>query len=253
MNHRSWELQSKRKGSKSRQGIGGLAGSSLAIILMVAATSSAAKDAPGEVEPRFQITVRVYNYAGVTSGTLLKAEEEGARIFRKAGVEATWIDCAASHSPEEQVPPCQISLGAIAVNLKILPPSMAARVESSREELGFALVSARAGSASDAWVFYQRVEDAAASGVASASQILAYAMAHEIGHLLLGPDHHSPEGVMCARWNRKTLEDLGQGQMLFSRDQARLIRNQVQTRTEMAQERVTGRHAPREVAAIKRK
>jgi hypothetical protein len=102
-------------------------------------------------------------------------------------------------------------------------------------------------------VFYQRVEDAAESELASASQILAYAMAHEIGHLLLGPDHHSREGIMCARWNQESLEEVSQGQMLFSRDQAQLIRNQVKTRTEMAQERITGRHAPREVAAIRGK
>ena len=251
MNYRSWELDSKKQGRNSRQGIWSLAGSSLAILLTVAAASSAGKEKPGGVEPLFQITVRVYNYAGVTSGTLLRAEEEGTRIFRKAGVEVAWLECGISPSPEGQVPPCQTPSGAIAVNLRILPPSMAARFESSREEMGFALVSARTGSASDAWVFYQRVEDAAESELASASQILAYAMAHEIGHLLLGPDHHSREGIMCAHWNQKSLEEVSQGQMLFSRDQARLIRDQVKTRTEIAQESITGRHAPREVAAVK--
>lgn len=253
MNHRSRKVQSKKQGSKSRQGIGGLAGSSLAIILMVAATSSAAKDAPSEVETRFQITVRVYNYAGVASGTLLRAEEEGTRIFRKAGVEAVWLECSISRLPEGQASPCQTPLGAITVNMKILPPPMAARFESSREEMGFALVLARSGSATDAWVFYQRVEDAAGSQIASPSQILACAMAHEIGHLLLGPDHHSREGIMCARWNRESLEEVSQGQMLFTRDQTRLIRNEVHVRTEMAQESVTGRHVPQEVAAIRGK
>ena len=253
MNQRSWELQNKKKESKSGQGVWGLAGSSLAILLTVAAASSAAKDAPREVETRFQITVRVYNYAGVASGTLLRAEEEGTRIFRKAGVEVVWLECSVSPSPEGQATPCQTPLGAITVNLKILPPSMAARFESSREEMGFALVLTRNGSATDAWVFYQRVEDAAGSQIASPSQILAYAMAHEIGHLLLGPDHHSREGIMCARWNQKSLEDVSQGQMLFTRDQAQLIRNQVQTRTEIAQERISGKRAPREVAAIEGK
>jgi hypothetical protein len=253
MNHRSWELQNKKKGSKSGQRIWGLAGLSLAILLTVAAASSAAKDAPGEVETRFQIAVRVYNYAGVTGRTLLRAEEEGTRIFRKAGLEVVWLECSLSPSPEGQATPCQTPLGAITVNLKILPPSMAARFESSREEMGFALVLARSGSASDAWVFYQRVEEAAASEIASVSQILAYAMAHEIGHLLLGPDHHSREGIMCARWNQKSLEEVGQGQMFFTRDQTRLIRDEVQARSEMAQAHITGKRAPREVAVMKGK
>src|ERR1035437_3843089 len=102
MNQRSWELQNKKKESKSGQGVWGLAGSSLAILLTVAAASSAAKDAPREVETRFQITVRVYHYAGVASGTLLRAEEEGTRIFRKAGVEVVWLECSVSPSPEGQ-------------------------------------------------------------------------------------------------------------------------------------------------------
>jgi hypothetical protein len=252
MNSQWSAADSDEKESRRRWTTWSRVGLSLAILLTVTGASSAGKKATDRKERRFQIAVRVYNYAGVTGRTLLRAEEEGTRIFRKAGVAAVWIDCGFAHSPEEQVPPCEIPLGTITVNLKILPPSMATRVASSREELGFALVSARAGSASEAWVFYQRVEDAT-SGVASTSQILACAMAHEIGHLLLGPDHHSREGIMCARWNQKTLEEVGQGRMLFSRDQARLLRNQVKTRTEMAQEGITGRHSPREVAAIRGK
>jgi hypothetical protein len=103
---------------------------------------------------------------GVTSGTLQRAEEEGTRIFRKAGVEVAWLECGISHSAEAQVPPCQTPLNAITVNLRVLPPSMAERFPSSLDEMGFAIVSARAGSASYAWVFYQRVEDVAVQGLA---------------------------------------------------------------------------------------
>ena len=253
MNRKVGGAGSNDRRSGTRQKIWGLAGLSLAIFLMVAATNSAAKETTSEDEPRFQITVRVYNYAGVTGETLLKAEEEGTRIFRKVEVGSAWIDCGSPQLPKSQASPCQIPLGAITVNMRILPPAMAARFESSREEMGFALVSGRAGGATDAWVFYQRVKDAAASDLASASQILAYAMAHEIGHLLLGPDHHTHEGIMCARWNLKALEEIGQGQMLFTRGQANLIRNELQTRNELAREIMTGRPAPREVAAIKGK
>jgi len=210
-----------------------------------------AKRDPETRSADLKMSVRVYNYAGASRGTLLGAEEESSRIFRQAGVELAWLDCTTSHSPEGEFPACETPLGVIAVNLRVLPLTMAERFQSSREEMGFAVVSARAGSASDAWVFYQRVEDAAASEIASPSQILGCAMAHEIGHLLLGPDHHSREGIMCARWNQKALEEASQGQMLFTRDQAQLIRNEVQTTTEMAQESITGRVAPREVAAMK--
>ena len=225
----------------------------LAILLTVAFTGFAGQHVMGGVEPRFQITVRIYNYAGVSRGTLLGAEEESSRIFRKAGLEVAWLDCTAAHSPEEKHSDCQTPVGAIAVNLSLLPPSMAGRFRRNKEEMGFAVVSRRAGSASDAWVFYQRVEDVAAYEVASLSQILGYAMAHEIGHLLLGPNRHSDEGIMRAHWDRKSLAEASQGQLLFTRDQARLMRNEVQTRAEMAQENVTGRPAHGEFVAMKDK
>ena len=43
--------------------------------------------APADGSPR--ISVRVYNYTGVTRGTLARAEEEASRIFREAGIETT--------------------------------------------------------------------------------------------------------------------------------------------------------------------
>ena len=228
-------------------------GVALAILLAVAFAGCAGQRVMGGVEPRSQITVRIYNYAGVSRRTLLGAEGESSRIFRKAGVEVAWLDCTAAHFPEEKHTDCRTPLGAIAVNLSVLPASMAGRLKPIQDEMGRAVVSARAGSASDAWVFYQYVERIAADELASPSQILGYAMAHEIGHLLLGPDHHSDEGIMRAHWDLKSLEEASQGQLLFTRDQARLIRNEVQTRAEMAQENVTGRPPHGEVVAMKDK
>jgi hypothetical protein len=46
-----------------------------------------------------------------------------------------------------------------------------------------------------AYIFYPRVETMAADGDASLADILGHAMAHEIGHLLLGPSQ-PPVGIM---------------------------------------------------------
>jgi hypothetical protein len=185
------------------------------------------------VEPSLRIIVRIYNYAHVSHRTLGQAEEVTSRIFRKAGVELAWLDCPTWHAGEEQYPACEPPLGAAEVDLRILPSSMAARFGSSAEQLGFALASARAGSVSDAWVFYDRVERLAESQVASCDQILGHSMAHEIGHLLLGPHSHSYGGIMRSNWDREYLEEASRGQLLFTRDQARLIRDDVQARSAM--------------------
>jgi hypothetical protein len=181
-------------------------------------------------EPGLGIKVRLYNYADASHPTLVKAEEEASRIFRVAGLELEWLDCPTSHAAEERYPACAATLGAMAVDLRILPSSMAARMGSSGEQLGLALLSSRPGSATDAWVYYDRAERLAETDVASCDQILGLAMAHEIGHLLLGPDSHSHGGIMRANWDRKFLEEASRGQLLFTRDQARLIRADVQQR-----------------------
>lgn len=207
----------------------------LMMLLSVCFMGQAAAQSLAGGEPSWRIIVRIYNYAHVSHRTLGRAEEVTSRIFRKAGVEMAWHDCPTSHAEEEQYPACAPPLGAMAVDLRILPSSMAARFGSSGEQLGFALASARAGSASDAWVFYERVERLAESQVASCDQILGHAMAHEIGHLLLGPDSHSHGGIMRSNWDREYLEEASRGQLLFTGDQARLIRNDVQARSAMSE------------------
>ena len=225
-----------RNHSGVRIGNSGLgAGLGLGFLLAVASVGSARTQATGEAEPSLQITARVYNYAVVSRGTLLGAERESSRIFREAGVEVEWLDCPTSHAEEEKYPGCQAPLGAMAVDLRVVPASMAERLRSNGEEAGMALASGRAGSASAAWVFYQRVEELAESRVAAPSQILGHAIAHEIGHLLLGPNSHARTGIMRGNWNRKYLQEASCGQLLFTRDQAERIRAEVSTRIRMQQ------------------
>ncbi len=226
------------------------AGLGLGFPLAVASVGSAGAQATGGVEPSLRIKVRVYNYAEASRGTLLRAEKEGTRILRDAGVEVAWLDCPTSHAEEEKYPACKPPMGAMAVDLRILPPSIASRVQSGREQLGFALPSTKSGSASAAWIYYQRVEDLAESKDADQAQILGHAIAHEVGHLLLGPAEHSAQGIMRGNWDRKCLQEARRGQLLFTRDQAELIRIEVQTRSEMAEKSVNRQPTPRDLAAI---
>jgi len=205
--------------------------------LIVGVNSMALRGAPptGESEPDLEISVRVYNYARVPAETLMRAEAEASRIFREAGVEMDWVDCPTSVAEAADYPACEPPAGARGVELRILPKAMALRVQSGREQLGLALPSARTGSASAAWVFYHRVEELAASQDADRAQILAHALAHEIGHLLLGPDRHSEKGIMRAAWGRHELQLGAQGQLLFSTPEAKIIQVEVRARERHAE------------------
>jgi len=67
-------------------------------------------------------------------------------------------------------------------------------------------------------------------GRASDYQLLGHALAHEIGHLLLGPNSHSRTGIMRAHWNHDEIERIARAQLLFTDQQAQRIRKEVSAR-----------------------
>ncbi len=225
MGRRDLGLGTGGSGFRSR-----VAGLGLILLLTYASLCQAAPQSSAPAQGGLKIVVRVYDYASTSSQAVRQAEEESSRIFHEAGVELTWLDCPTSQAEAEKHPVCDAPLDALPVDLRILPAAMAARLSSSREQAGFALPSGRAGSASAVWVFYLRVQELAASRVASEAQILGNVMAHEIGHILLGPHHHSPLGIMRAHWDRKYLEEASRGELYFTPDQAKLLRSNAQAR-----------------------
>ena len=84
-----------------------------------------------------------------------------------------------------------------------------------------------------AYVFYDRVESIARAylgrGLLLGNHeidtviVLAHAMAHEIGHLLL-PHGHSDAGLMRADWNADDLRGAAGGHLNFTVEQAAVIR-----------------------------
>jgi len=182
------------------------------------------------IEPGLKITAHIYNYAQVDLATLALAENETARIFQRAGLRIEWRDVPIFSLQSRSIPPDEPALGPTDVFLRIVPSSSAGPLNKSQESLGCALPSSKQRVASDAWVFSDRVEKVAAQAIASRDQILAAAMAHEIGHLLLGLNPHSVEGVMRGDWRREEYVSAAQGRLLFTPHQAQQIRAEVLAR-----------------------
>ena len=70
---------------------------------------------------------------------------------------------------------------------------------------------------------------------ATTAQILGYAMAHEIGHLL-GLDAHPDLGIMSVAWGPTDLLNLAYGDLAFTPQQAAVIRFEVELRQQAAME-----------------
>src|SRR5207237_10520367 len=93
-------------------------------------------------------------------------------------------------------------------------------------------------------VYYDRVENLYRKQIArtaqrktarpaTTAQILGYAMAHEIGHLL-GLDAHVDFGIMRAVWSPTDLLNLAYGDLAFTPQQAAVIRFEVELRQQAA-------------------
>ena len=184
-------------------------------------------------------TIRIDDYAHVDRTTLMEAKRTAAGIFRKASVESRWTEFspATSRITGNAVDPDIFVLSDI--QLRILPGSMAERLGLRDGVLGVA-PGAETGRRL-AYVFYNRVASLTQELMwkrargdvcesASTAQILGHAMAHEIGHLLLNLESHSDSGILRANWDVRTLENACYGYLLFTRQQAELMRAEVHRR-----------------------
>lgn len=176
------------------------------------------------------VTLRVINEAQVDQRLLGEARKEAAGILKRAGIGLIWLDCAGDSDAGAQ--------GRADFRLRIA----AARPSwTSQENLGFA---ERAGANSSAGVNYPAIVklteklNGYAHGITPVAAytpgVLGSAIAHEIGHLILGANAHYPEGVMRAEWGREQFELIKLGGLNFTRPQAKLLQAEVSRRRSMA-------------------
>lgn len=160
-----------------------------------------------ERESSARFNVCLYDYASLSAETLTKSEIEVNRIFHRAGVGLSWLQWVPSTAKLNQPATCGDNRGLV---LKLISDQMAAHFHPLSKELGFA-------AGTQAWVFVDRVRTA--SEYHDFFIILGDVMAHELGHLLLGPGH-SPSGIMCASYRQDTLLNAEFGRLLFTPEQA---------------------------------
>jgi hypothetical protein len=136
------------------------------------------------------------------------------------GVEVVWLHC-------EDAPPAGSRAAYFTIRLRSDAPRDCPG-ESSLGLLGRAFVSpSGAGYLAD--VYYGAIQFVAAHWVTDADALLGYAIAHELGHLLLGPGHVA-SGVMRAEWNKRDLFAIRLGWLKFDCAQCARIQHELQAR-----------------------
>jgi len=241
MRNRDWVLAAGCWGRKARGwGLGIVVGVFMAGSAGLGGETPAAR---GESGPKIAVTI--YNYAQAPSGTLDEAEVVAARIFERAGIESSWQEHGATAVGSETVASALRTRNEVHITMHIVTRSMAVRLAPNHICLGLSVVPGGNKRGDMAYVFYHRVEELARGRNLSAAQSLGHAMAHEIGHLLLGTNSHSPSGLMHARWDRSDMLRAATGWLIFSDDESERLRADLQAR---ADEALTNRAAAESTA-----
>ena len=150
------------------------------------------------------IFIRSYNNFGVPAADLAVAREHAQAILQQAGLNIVWADCwvggrqpaaATRHRCQEPVG------GDIVLRLQKTREADRSRFVS----MGFSLVGIAGAAPFLSTVYVDRVDSVARGAGIDPRRVLGLAIAHEIGHVLLNSNTHSPTGLMRADWSRNEL------------------------------------------------
>jgi len=171
-----------------------------------------------------QLRVSVFNSSPISSSTIERAEGEAGRVLREVGVEVFWLNCPQEMSQEASLGRCSEVSFPSHLHLSILRASRGLKATT----VGISF-TAEDGRGCYADLFYEPIQQLQDETHASPSVILGHAMAHELGHLLLGTNSHSPSGLMRAHWTRDDLANASKGNLRFSKEQCLTLRSRLTT------------------------
>jgi hypothetical protein len=131
------------------------------------------------------VVVRVYDVHGVPADTVTRARATAERILKGADITLRWAEC-----------PCDMPVGPVELIIRLAD----ATPESNPASLGFSYIDVDRKAGTLATVFPDRVRHLAEAARSDEGELLGRAMAHEIGHLLLGTHDHPSSGLMRGTW-----------------------------------------------------
>jgi hypothetical protein len=165
----------------------------------------------------FLVTIRLYDTFGMPPADLRTAMRTAETTLRSGSIYTAWVVC-----PPPKPVPAGNSSGCTGVPQEsdLLVRIVRAPQDSvPTDRLGFAAVDTAASRGRLATVFPERVARLAAQSRLPDGTLVGYAIAHEVGHLLLGASH-APRGLMRSRWTIAEMNRRLPTDWRFSREEA---------------------------------
>jgi hypothetical protein len=184
--------------------------------IVISCVVGSAQQSFGQNQP---VSVSVFSDVEIPQQVLTVSEQSASQIFSNAGIDVAWINCV--HAPGSiPDPDCTKSYGPGDLVLRIT--SHVSRATSNSAS-GVAWLGT-GGTGMYADIFWTRVQHLYTDSTVDLGRILGCIMAHEIGHLLLGANSHSVDGLMQAHWRAGELDRIAMGTLFFSPEQSQRMR-----------------------------
>jgi hypothetical protein len=182
---------------------------------------AAASDSP--------IVIRTYDASGLPEADRGAALAAAITILEDTGLAVARLACEEVDGAA-LVHPCRSPLGSHELSLRLvrLAPT---DTGATHVTLGYSLVDTQVRFGSLATVYVDRVADLGVASRIDLPTLLGRAIAHEVGHLLLGTAAHARAGVMRAVWSPEALRRSLAGDWLFTPRDAQALRAAARRRT----------------------
>ena len=168
--------------------------------------------AAGSAQPaRPTVVVMLQNDANAPADLVDRAQAEVTRLFDPTGVTVAWVTEVPSTG-------CRLRV----ISLTTWEP-LDQKVQAS--VLGYTQI-APGKRGIRGYVFWRRVDMASQRFTANLDKVLAVAIAHELGHMLLPNGRHAKTGLMQAPWDANHFRSAAAGLLAFSTDSSALIRRE---------------------------
>lgn len=207
-------------------GLRALAAAAMVVAVGIAAearTPPAAVTAGGA-----SIAVRTYTPQG-SEADLRTARVVARDILRRAGIHVRWFECGLAGADASDSDRCGRPRAGNELVVRLVDAD-SAEVRPAGDSLGFAFIDLESGSGWLATVYVDRVDKMVQEAGTNRAELLGLAMAHEIGHLLLGTNAHARAGLMRASWSGADLRRNRAIQWTFDRSEAELMRQAIASR-----------------------
>jgi hypothetical protein len=173
------------------------------------------------------LVVRLYDTSTMSDLERTEAVNVATGILLAANIPTTWPDCRPGKpKPVPHAFACARPVAPGELSVRILRGT-AVRDAADRLPLGYSLVDRERGGGTLATVYLDRVERVASSSRSAAPVLLGRAIAHEVGHLLLGTGSHGARGLMREWWSHGSLRQSAAEDWLFTPEQSAALQRAI--------------------------